>query len=139
MRLWCLGEQIFTCKPALEPGREPEAGSKGWLCPWCKAESGSPCPALAQAHGGWSLVTQPHFMSSSGPHQAPQNSPQPTQPARLAVLGMETSSSSTCSLWEGKDTSQFVPRAPRGGWTLESMGGEWWQERLSSALGDALR
>lgn len=84
--------------------------------------------------GAGSLVTQPHFKSISGPHQAPQNSPQPTQPARLAVLGMETSSSSTCSLWEGKDTSQFIPGAPRGGWTLGSMGGECWQERLGDAL-----
>lgn len=89
--------------------------------------------------GARSLVTQPHFMSSSGPHQALQSIPQPTEPARLAVLGMETSSSSTCSLWEGKDTSWLVPWAPGGGRSLEGMDGEWWQERLSSALGDALR
>lgn len=68
-------EQIFTCKPAVEPGREPEAGSKGWFCPWCKAESGSPCPALAQAHGGWVLgdpaTLQEHLWTPSGPSKQP--------------------------------------------------------------------
>lgn len=139
-------EQIFTCKPALEPGGEPQAGSEGWLCPWCKAESGSPRPALAQAlvctlspTGVGSLVTQPRLMNSSGPRQAPQSIPQPTPAAGLAVLGMETSSSSTGSPREGKDMSQLFPRAPRGGRALESTDREWWQERLSSALGDAPR
>lgn len=123
-RAW--DEQIFSCKPALVPGREPQAGPVGWFCPWCKAESGSPCPELAQVlglhlvtHGARSLVTQPHFF---GPHQAPQSIPQPTQSARLAVLGMETSSS---SLGEGKDTRCLVLRAPRSGQTMESMDGDW--------------
>lgn len=85
------------------------------------------------------LVTWPHFMGSSGPHQAPQSIPQPTQPAKLAMLGMERSSSSMCSLWEGKDMSWIILRAARSGQSLDSKDGEWWQERLSSALGDALR
>lgn len=85
------------------------------------------------------LVTRPHFMGSSGPNQTPQSIPQPTQPAKLAMLGMERSSSSMCSLWEGKDMSWIILRAARSGQSLESKDGEWWQERLSSALGDALR
>lgn len=75
-------EQIFTCKPALEPGREPQAGSEGWLCPQCKAESVSPCPALTQAvdlrlvtHGGPVLgdpaTLHEQLWTPSGPSKHP--------------------------------------------------------------------
>lgn len=59
-----------------------------------------------------------------------------------AVLGVGDSSSGTHILRGGKDMSQLVPGAGRAelevGWPLGTTDGERWQERLSSAGGDAL-
>lgn len=45
-----------------------------------------------------------------------------------------------CWVHTGKDGGWLVPQAePEVGWPPRSVDGEWWQESLSSALGDALR
>lgn len=124
-RAW--DEQIFTCKPALEPGREPQARSGGWFCPWCEAELGSPCPALAQAVGlplvtHWVLgdpaTLHEQLWTPSGPSEHP--------PAHSASqTGRAGDGDEQLQPWEGKDMSCLVLRAPRSGQSLESKDGEW--------------